>query len=460
MIKSINTELDNGSTDGGLISLRSKLQEQLSELGSQKVASKIGDNFLKWLQLKLMGWNALGAVGNMSFGYIANAIEAAGGQHFTRKDLNYAYKLAGSSVAKNLTFNLVESETATKIRSMMDNMDILKDSSYELYTNSVRGVTATKLKFLSPFNLSQRAEYLNQAPIMIALFRNTKYTTPNGKTTNLYDGFTKEGTWNTAEFGEAPTALINKTRIKLDKLIMQLHGNYDNMSPQQAKRVFLGRAVSQFRTFLTEAIATRVETERFDENLESWVKGRYRSVLDVYQNTEVKDMSLATAKGVIKQLSFGLLFKKHDLSELLNGNQLKDIDIVNMRKIAKEISFIITTNLFLLSLRALAGDDEEDENGITNVLINQGTRIRTDLLLYINPNEYKKLVKDIIPVLTLFDDADRWTKAVYKLSQGEDTIESGVHSGDSYLATTVFKTIPGFSKGYSIYNSSSQIFDK
>ena len=460
MIKSINTELDNGSTDGGLISLRSKLQEQLSELGSQKVASKVGDNFLKWLQLKLMGWNALGAVGNMSFGYIANVIEAAGGQHFTRKDLNYAYKLAGSSVAKNLTFNLVESETATKIRSMMDNMDILKDSSYELYTNSVRGVTATKLKFLSPFNLSQRAEYLNQAPIMIALFRNTKYTTPNGKTTNLYDGFTKEGTWNTAEFGEAPTALINKTRIKLDKLIMQLHGNYDNMSPQQAKRVFLGRAVSQFRTFLTEAIATRVETERFDENLESWVKGRYRSVLDVYQNTEVKDMSLATAKGVIKQLSFGLLFKKHDFSELLSGNQLKDIDIVNMRKIAKEISFIITTNLFLLSLRALAGDDEEDENGITNVLINQGTRIRTDLLLYINPNEYKKLVKDIIPVLTLFDDADRWTKAVYKLSQGEDTIESGVHSGDSYLATTVFKTIPGFSKGYSIYNSSSQIFDK
>ena len=190
MIADIDKEIANGNTDAGLSTLKATLQEQLNNLGTQKVASKVGDNFLKWLQLKLMGWNALGAVGNMSFGYIANSIEAAGGQHFNKKDLMYAYKLTGNSVLKNLTFNKWERETATKIRSMMDNMDILKDSSYELYTNSVNGVIGNKLKSLSPFNLSQRAEYLNQAPVMIALFRNTKYTSPNGKTANLYDGFT------------------------------------------------------------------------------------------------------------------------------------------------------------------------------------------------------------------------------------------------------------------------------
>jgi hypothetical protein len=459
MLSQIKEEIDGGNTDGGLLSLRSKLEDDLKNLGTTMVASKIGDNFLKWLQLKLMGWNALGAVGNMSFGYIANSIEAAGGQHFNKADLNYAYRQVGSSVAKNLTFNQVASDTAIKIRSMMDNMDILKDSSYELYTNSVKGVTATKLKFLSPFNLSQRAEYLNQAPVMIALFRKTKYTAPNGNTTNLYDGFTNEGKWNEEEFGPIPTELINKARIKLDKLIVQLHGNYDNLSPVQAKRVFLGRAVSQFRTFLFEAIATRVEKEKFDENLDAWVKGRYRSVGDIYKENDLATLSVETLKGLAKNLSFGLLYKAHDFSALQSSN-LKEIDIINMKKVAKELSFIVTTNLMLLSLRALAGSDDEDENALVNVLINQGTRIRTDLLLYINPSEYKKLVKDILPVLTVFDDASRWTESVYRISQGEDTIESGVHAGDSYMATTIFKTIPGFSKGYSIYNSGSQIFDK
>lgn len=452
-------------------STKSTLEDQLNSLGKTLIYSKGGDNILKYLQLKLMGWNALGGLGNMAFGWIANTIEGAGGVHFNQKDLAYAYKLTGNSVLKNWTFNKVQTETAEKIRNMMDTMDVLKDSSYELYTDSVKGELATKLKFLSPFNISQRSEYLNQAPLMIALFRNTEVETEKGKI-NLYEGFNKDGSWNTAEYGDAPTELINRTRIKLDKLIVQVHGNYDNLSPIQAKRNVLGRAASQFRNFLFEAYYTRFENERYDPNLDQTVKGRYRSVATVYGKSKLFgsfDPERGEGEGLfgnqtfinnaLRELVTQITFGKFNISNIGNRESLSEIDVINFKKVAMEAALAIEVQLFLLLLTGF-GKDEDDEDGVYNVLFNQGTRMRTDLLLYINPNEAKNIIKDLIPAMSVVKDASDWFSAVRGLIQGEDTIQTGVHEGNSKLGTATAKMIPFVAKVYSTYNSASQSFDK
>lgn len=457
LLEELEVNYQTGNMEESLYeSTKTTLEDQLNNLGKTLIYSKAGDNILKYLQLKLMGWNALGGLGNMAFGWIANTIESAGGVHFNQKDLAYAYKLTGNSVLKNWTFNKVQTETAEKIRNMMDTMDVLKDSSYELYTDSVKGELATKLKFLSPFNISQRSEYLNQAPLMIALFRNTEVDTDKGKI-NLYEGFNKDGSWNTAEYGDAPTELINRTRIKLDKLIVQVHGNYDNLSPIQAKRNILGRAASQFRNFLFEAYYTRFENERFDPNLDQTVKGRYKSVVTTWSNSNKVKFGSEVLKGILNQVTFGR-FNIGDFNSLKNDN-IKDIDVINMKKVAMEAALAIEVQLFLLLLTGF-GKDEDDEDGIYNVLFNQGVRMRTDLLLYINPNEAKNIIKDLIPAMSVLKDTTDWFSAVGGLIWGEDTIQTGVHEGNSKVGTATAKMIPFVAKVYSTYNSASQSFTK
>ncbi len=435
----------------------SSLDEQDKMLGKTMIVSKVGDNILKYIQIKLMGWNVLGGISNMSFGFIANIIEGAGGQIFTQKDLMGAYKLATNSILKNATFNQVNNDMANKIRSGMDKMDILKDASQELYTSTTPNSFNKKLKTLAPFNANQRTEYLNQAPLMIALFKKTKTTTDKGEV-SLWDGYDKDWNWK-PEFGIEPKELITKTRIKLDQLIKRTHGNYDTLSPLQLKKHFLGRAGSQFRTWLFESVATRIEEERFDANLDTMVKGRYRSVGTVFGQTKLPVFGLELAKGVLKSLSFGLISNAKGFEGLIDGENVKDIDAANMRKVCMEIALAIDVYLFLLLMGMIMGDDD-DKDGAMNILFNQGTRLKTDLLLYVNPMEARNLIRDIIPATMIIKDSVDWFSSVGNVLTGTDEYETGVHSGESKFLNSTAKMIPFTSKVYSTYNSASQVFDK
>ena len=499
--------------------LRLNLERQLADLEIAFVASKAGDNVLKYLQLKMLGWNVLGALSNISIGYLANMTEAAGAQFFNTKDMLYAYKLTGHSFIKNTSFNKIESDTAKKIRNMMNNLDVLKDSTYELYSASVPSTVTNKLKFLSPYNMTQRAEYLNQAPILIALARATKINTSKGEI-NLWDGFNVDGEWNSSEYGEKPIDDINKLMIKIDKVIARVHGNYDPLSPVMVKRQILGRAAVQFRTFLLEGIATRFETQKYDPNLEGWVKGRYRSLGTAYSASSIPDLALETLKGLLKQATFGLAFKSQDFTKFINTSERlnniidnlpksnltadikaildndslsqveKDkniaevllnapteetdtvteilgsfkegyntIDAINMRKVCSEVVMFLEVMTMILLLSAFGKDDDDDDE-VYNITMNLLHRTKTDLSFYANPDEARNIVSDIIPAMSIIKNAGGLGVAVMKLVMGEDTIETGVHVGDSRVIRQVAKNIPLLSKLESTYNAGQQDYSK
>lgn len=433
---------------------KASLDKQMDNLGKTIITSKVGDNILKYVQLKLMGWNVLGGISNSGFGFFSNLIESAGKQVFTTKDLLSAYSLTLNSIGKNLTFNQIETPIAKKIRSAMDKWDVLKDASNELYKSDTNDFSE-KLKAFKPYNMNQRTEYLNQAPLLIALLKNTKV--PVGEDSiSLWEGYDNDFNWRT-EYGEEPKDVINKTRLKLDQIIKRTHGNYDNLSPLAIKRTFLGRAISQFRTWLYESIAVRVEAERYDSVLEQTVKGRYRSVGTVYNNTNIGAFSLETLKNLIRQMSFNTIFKGADFSNL-KSDKIKDVDVANMRKVIMETVLAIDVYLFLLLLHSLMGDD--DDNKTANILFNQGARLKTDLLLYVNPMEARNIIRDIIPSVSVVKDTADWVDSIGAFVTGNDTYQSGVHAGDSRLLNSSIKMIPFGSKVYSTYNSASQVFDK
>jgi hypothetical protein len=439
------------------------IQDQLAKLGKTFIYSKAGDNLLKYLQVKLMGWNVLSGFSNMGFGWIANYIEAAGGQVYTKESLNYGYKLVMNSIGRNASFNhetgLYDLEVANKIRAGMNKWDVLKDASNELYTESTPNSFNKRFRWLSPYNMQKRTEYINQAPLLIALAKDTKVQTEKGETT-VWDAMDNDFNWNTAEFGEEPKDVIIKLRLKLNQIIKRNHGNYDPASTINAKRSVLGRFALQFRTWMIDAIAVRVEKERFDDILGVEVKGRYRSVGDVYKRTTVGEFALEFMKGILRRYTFGA-YKGGTFEGLVENNKIKAVDAANMRKVLTEVTMAINLNLLLLVVAGLKDDDDDEEKlQVLNVLINQGIRLRTDLMLYVNPMEARNLIRDIIPAVSIVKEVADFFYASGKALIGEDEFEAGIHAGDSRLVKASSKLLPFTSKAYSIYNSASQTYDK
>ena len=439
-------------------SVKSELEGQIKDLGKTAIYSKRGDNILKYIQLKLMGWNFLGGIANITFGWIANQIEGAGGQIYSTKDLRKAYQLVSSSMLKNATFNKVETETAKKIRNIMDKFDILKDASKELYSDSVKGDLNKKVQWLAPYNMNQRGEYINQSVLMIALFKNTKITTDKDEI-NLYDALDSNGNWN-PEYGEKPEQLIIKTRIKLDQLVKKLHGNYDNIATLKIKKHILGRAGSQFRTFIFENIADRFQDERPDKILGVTVKGRYRSVADVYTSTNLMKFAGNTLTGILKNYSLGM-YKGGTFEGLTykDGSTISELDAANMRKVAMEATLALNLYLAMALLKSVIGGNDDDENGLWNLLFNQGVRLRTDLIMYVNPIELRNMAKDIIPAFNTIGEIGKWMGTVEDLATGNDEYTTGVNKGDSKFIRSTNKFIPFVNKIQSTVSSAEQIFD-
>ena len=443
-------------TETFYISLKNSIVRNVDNLGKNVVGSKIGDNWLKYVQLKLMGWNILGGFSNSAFGFIGNMIEAAGEGSFTLGEMNEAYRMTASSVAKNLSFDKLKLGESGKIRNAMDKLNVLKEASHELYTSNEATSFGGKFKFASPYNMNQRTEYLNQAPLMIVMAKKTMVDTIGGRI-SIWDGMNADWEWDEATYGPMPTKVILDMRVAITKHIQRIHGNYDPASPLMIKKTIAGRAVSQFRTWLYEAVAVRFEKERMEHAIGTTVKGRYRTVGGLIFENEGRIGGLELTKEFSKALLNSFTFGAIKLKSFEN-TKLSDIDSQNMRKVAMELVLLLDVYILIALLKAGLSDDEDEAKGLYNVLLNQGTRLKSDLLLYINPIETRNILKDIIPAVSLFDDTVGFMKAVTNLE--DDTIAAGVHQGNSKLGTATMKLLPGTSKFYSSYNAWSQIFDK
>lgn len=445
-----------------------KLERQRNSIGKQVDYSKVGNMVLQYVQLKGMGWNIPGGISNVLFGTISNIIEGSGNRLYNNSDLLKAYKLAMHSVGRNLSFNSYKGidQQAIKIRMAMDKLDILKDSSTEFQGSSYTNPIHKKLRFLSPYSINQRGEYLNQAPIMLAMAMKQQYKLEDGTSISLWEGFDNEFNWNTEKYGEEPTAIINKFKIKVDQVIKLNHGNYDTMSPMMIKKSLGGRALLQFRTWMVDSYRNRFGDRhgRYDDILEITRKGRYISLYDAVRKSP-KEASIAiiaeTARKFIPNISLlsGTRQKLARASKLEGIDGIESVDIANIQSVATEIAMAMSIYVVLLGLSSIVGDLDDEELALYNFWSNQASRVRTDLLMYANPIEARKLIKDPFPFVGVIDDAFGIMNGTYDLVIGNDEYTTGVYRGDSKMVHKLGSSIPLVSGVYRAYRSASQTFD-
>jgi hypothetical protein len=413
----------------------------LNNEGRAIAGSALGDTTLKYVQILGMGWNLFSSVSNTIFGFVSNLIEATGGQEFTVKQFFKANGIMLNSTLTSASLNYHSNETAKKIRILMEKYNVSAELYENGHDNSLNHNKMTQgISQLNPYELQKRSEYFNQGTTFIALMLNKTIKDKNGNDVNLWDAYDNDGKLKDDFSSEVKNewegnfdvltdnGSIKSFKNKLTQVNKSIHGNYDPDSAVKIKQKILGRALIQFRSWVAEGFANRFEGEKYDLFLDRKRKGRYRTYGEL---------------GFVKSIS-------ESLNVLRGKSQLNEIDQANLRKNLMEISLYVSLYGVAVLLKKMGDDDDETtaNDYFANFLINQASRIQTDITFYTSPLSFEKLTKNAIPAFTLIKNADDFRLAVGRYMIGDDIIQSGINYGDSRLLRETLQMFPGGSTVY------------
>lgn len=491
-----NKKIDRETYEGKIASL----DEQLEALGGVRVTSKVGDMILKYIQLKGMGWNVFAAGSNIGFGILSNTIEASDGRNYSMKSFRRAMALTLNSVARNATFNRWDgiNGQAKKIRALMNYFDTLKESKNEIYrfdgAASLFKKVGKGFEWLKPFNLQSRSEYINQAPVMIAMMMETKVKV-DGKEMSVWDAYSVneegdpvfpkgtdfESVFNREDYeklSEERKAELNeigefKLKQRIDKMIKLNHGNYDPDTPLAGKRKIFGRMLMQFRTWALQGFHERfgkykVDTQLIDrrtgaEFLER--KGRYRSYLAYYKSSSGIVGGMKDTFNLVYQLLRKAAWQKTTFQGMADEGEREgftDVDAANMRKNMTEIMLWLMLLATTLLMKLGSDDDDDDDKKLAYFfLINQVGRINTDIWFYTSPLAFERLTRNAIPAFSLVTDAAKVGQDIIRIiGGGEDILQSGPNKGKSRLLRDLGRIAPGTVQLGKLRSATAQEFKK
>ena len=493
-----------------------KLAQIRAKLGKTRSATAIFDSFMAWIRTLRIGYNISSSVTNLMEGTSSNMILAATGDYFDPKEIYFGYHVAKLSFLKNVTFGAAELPLARKSRKLMDKFRVLMDSKNELQKSTVR-TYASKFSWLSPHELNQRVEYINQSPIMIAMLRSTKITGLEGQESTVWDAYDTNGKLKT-EF-RTPENIKNwedlqgdnylSFKQKLHKGIVLAHGNYDELRGMMAKSNTAGKALMMFKTWLPMQLYNRFATEQYDVQTGVNYKGRYWS-----HTKGTATLHLGTVAGVAfgpigfvlggaAGYAFGAAFgKESNLSflqetvvatklllkkiigmpvNLTRGKQLIDDsgkefeswkllgtdegvneqDVKNLKANMADIALQLTWFSLILTVKGMLwdDDDEPDSNSrlIHNSLINKLNNLASQAAMYVNPVDAYKNTLGSNAVAGYLEQLGKELVAVQKYLDGDDIITSGPTAGESRLYNQTTKT---FLPGLGLSSQSERVFEE
>lgn len=408
------------------------LNKQLNDLGGYRTGGKMIDMMNQYIRLLGLSWNPFAAINNASIGYMCNITEASSGRVFTQEDLHIGYweflhhpKKANAMMEKNSILEEIQSEINEKNKST---------------------------KWFQPFGLQHKTELFNQSPVAIATFKR-QIVELNGKEISMYDAFDdnwdlKPGVKFKDEYQEYRTIQLIKQTIE------DIHGNYNPDDPIMANKAVLGRSLLVFRKWMINAFYNRLGEEHYNLSKGMTDKGRWLSYGAYFKEYGALVGTRDIALNFLKKLTFGLV--KSNFNDKLN-----EVDSANMRKNMTELMFLGVVTALALMLKASSDDDESKSKYLCFFWINQLMRMQTDMLFYVDPQQFKTLLRDPIPFMVLINNTqDAIGKSINLVTGGDDTYDSGSHKGQSKARVSVSKIVPGVSLPNRFESMYSQIFSK
>lgn len=441
-IKSYKADVDAGTiTEEEYLQKKVELENEIDNIGKGILLSGVGDKILQYVQLKGMGWNVFSSITNVTFGWISNIIHAAGGEDFNMKQFLKANRMMLATTGKSISLDTIRTPLTKKIGALMRKFDVVKELNEANYASSTNNNELTNAaKMLLPYEWQRRGEYFVQGQVMISMMLNVEITNLKGEKLSLFDAYDDNGNWNTAEFGEQPEWAneYNENqgrkrrdfKFRMDQVIKSAHGNYDPQSATKIKKYFAGRALVQFRSWVTEGVANRFESEGYDKLLGRIRKGRYRTLGEFYGKKD-RGFMLATV-----DLLKALVSKA-------GKEGLSDVDKANMRKNLAELIIYISLSAIGMMLKGFKDDDDDaDDKAKLTFSMNVAYRLQKDIMFFVSPTAFKDITRNTVPLTQLITDSGEWLVAAGKYMNGNDILKTGPYAKESRLLRETAQMLP------------------
>ena len=378
------------------------------------------DFALKYTSLLRIGFNPFAAAANFTIGGIGNIIESIGGRYFTTKNL----------VDANSIFFSQKSNENSKLSKITEQINPLMEMDDHGNLEKIKIGTKNLLQKIVPaaYSFQRIAENKLQITTMIAIMLKNKVTTKSGEVISTWEAFDDNGVWNEDLMGYKFEDIdLNKLTNKVQRVNQMIHGRYSSKDASILAQQSLFRAAFQFKKWIPAAIESRFGGERFDDRLDSDIRGRYRTYAKAFKYMSAK------LRGDI---------------ESLKNNKFDEVDSYNMRKNATEL--IILTALLLLK----AGFDDKELRRKPSYkfglrLLNQ---VSADLLFFYSPLDMQHSFTSV-PIEKTLTDVSKVIRYAPFMFSGEKkyNYRSGDYKGENKGVVAIKNVIPGGKQVFDVY---------
>ncbi|MDB4285886.1 hypothetical protein N9933_01130 [bacterium] len=323
-IDSLLSSLEKKMKDPEHVMSRGDIRKKIRQLEAVKTSrlrhlsgtAMIENLVFKTVRFLGLGYNLSSAATNFFEGQFSNTINAASGKYFPEEFYWEAVDIVKYSAIRNMSFHMITSNNspvmkekllgAELVRVMIDNWDILQDAYNELQKATSQS-SISHLGKLHPKEITSRVEFLNQAPVVIAVLKDVRIKNSKGEKTSLWDAFMAGAKEEGKELGQLSEEFatpynkynfeilpkkekdalgaqenmdrvaFNSTKSRLTDTIVKFHGDYSELGGNKASETIPGLSVLMFKRWLGSYLYNRFAPEQHNLNIRGKEKGRYRS---------------------------------------------------------------------------------------------------------------------------------------------------------------------------------------
>lgn len=425
--------------------------ERLKDFGGFSITSDVRVDYAKFVKTiakyhskKAMSFNMIAAISNLLQGEIGNLEEAFAKQYVTLNSMTKASKIFAQDIPTMLA-DAYRVTPQSKINKLAQWLHIF-DGTENI---TIRGVMSNSLDDYM-YMLSTFGEHWIQGRFMIAYLLN--------KDALDKDGNVIGNMWDMIDFDEnnqikiddrvvnMNTAEMDKISLQLRRILMKMHGNYDQKRAANAlENTIAGPIVMSLRRWVEPTFRRHWESQSYDDVLEQNTEG--------FMRTTFRYLSLDLAPSIYLYFNKNYDRSKHLKWRCRKLGELEDWERENLRRALVWFGALALG----LAVSCLIGIDDDDDEPVSTFAVTTkylAYRLYTDLSFIINPSSFTKIIRDPFPAFSLIDNIEAFFG---QLLDPMEEYYSGKHMFDNKLLDKGTRLLPGARQLYRFENIENEM---
>lgn len=336
-------------------------------------ADKLTNKITGFSAITTIAADVLKGVANNLQGNIQMIIEANAGEFFTKKNLRIGKGFFAKGIP-GLLSDFAKPTPESLLGQLIEYYDAMQGEFMDNFGNKVTGSVAAKLFRTDTLFFNQHFGELEiQTSAMAALMDNTMVIdNATGEEITLLEAHNKYGTFGVHQNTNFTEQDRQRFQNRLHALSKRMHGVYNDFDKGTAQRYSLGRLATMYRKHLVPGYKRRYKKLSYDQELEGFTEGYYRTFYNLY----------------LKQLI------KFKFDMIAKWSTLDSFQKSQVKRVIADATLIASFTMLIFILIAM-GDDDEDlkKNYMYNFLLYEAIRMRSETASYISPMDAYRVVK-------------------------------------------------------------------